>query len=62
MNVTAPEKERRLRELFYRGTSTREAARLAGVSKGTAQRVRNKMGGLPVLRDMGVNFKQNRWK
>lgn len=62
MNRIPEDKERKLRELFYQGKSTREAARLAGVSKGTAQRVRNAMGGVPALREMGVEFRMNRFR
>jgi hypothetical protein len=56
----SPEQYAFLDKLFREGKSVREAAKLAGVNKNTALRLRN--GGMDAYRKQGAIFKQNRWR
>jgi hypothetical protein len=55
------EKAELLKQLLLAGKSLREAARLAGVAKGTAFLARCRLGGIPALVEQGVKVKMNRW-
>jgi hypothetical protein len=61
MNQMKPEQREALDKAFREGKSTRAAARVAGVAKGTATRFRLKQGGMEAYRELGATFKQNRW-
>lgn len=61
MNRISKEKEDILIQAFLDGKSEREAAKLAGMNKGTAARAKKRFGGMQAFRALGATFKMNRW-
>ena len=62
LNRISLDKEAISRRAFRSGMSLRKAAQLAGVSKNSAFRFRQRHGGMEAFRRSGARFKVNRWK